>query len=53
MRGAYIAQINRLIFDPLGFDVDVGEAGLDASFAQNGTRPQRITSKLRSSALVS
>jgi hypothetical protein len=36
----------------LGFGVDVGEIDFDV-LAQNGTRPQRITSKLRSPALAS
>ena|SRR6201997_1039171 len=37
-----------LALDPVGFGVDVCEA-----LAQNGTSPQRMTSKLRSPALVS
>jgi hypothetical protein len=36
-----------LALNPLGFGVDVRET------AQNGTRPQRITSKLRSPAFAS
>ena len=41
-----------LAFDPLGLGVDIGEANFDV-LGQNGTRPDRITSKLRSWAFAS
>jgi hypothetical protein len=40
----------RLSLDPLGLGVDVREADFDV---QNGTSPQRITSRVRSLALAS
>jgi hypothetical protein len=42
----------RLRIDPLRLGIDVGKPDLDV-FAQNGTSPQRMTSRLRCPALAS